>query len=293
MDPLSGQYIRQANDHCRRGSRTGPSGAGAVMTSRDANIDLSFREKDRRLADRIRANKLFGDFDLETWVTEHVGSLRWNSVLDIGCGDGNHLGIYLENGPSTRHVVGLDRDAALLEQARKRYGDADGLELLQHSMDDPLPFADTTFGLVMSVFAIYNARNPATTLQEIHRVMQPGARLTLIGPTVDNGKELYEFNERLTSQRIDERTLARSQRLVDEFLPIVHKIFDSCEHNVIEAKLTFPDRHEFLRYYTSTMLYEETAEGRGYSPSAMADACSSTHNLRLSKETVVITAQKD
>ncbi|WP_433520602.1 class I SAM-dependent methyltransferase [Nocardia pseudovaccinii] len=262
------------------------------MTSGDANVDLSFHEKDGRLASRIRANKLFGDFDLDAWIAEHVDGFRWNSVLDIGCGNGNHLGIYLRSSPSTGRIVGIDRDLALLTQARTRYGGAPRLELLQNSMDEPLPFADNTFGLVISVFAIYNARNPTTTLHEIHRVMQHGAHLTLIGPTVDNGKELYEFNERLTEQRIDERTMARSRRLTDEFLPIVDEVFDSCDHHTIEANLIFPDRHEFLRYYTSTMLYEETAEKRGYSLSAMEDACSSTHDLRLSKETVVITALK-
>jgi ubiquinone/menaquinone biosynthesis C-methylase UbiE len=255
-------------------------------------VDLSFQEIEGRLANRIRAHKLFANFDINSWIAEFVGKRHWDAVLDVGCGNGNHLGIYLQHLTDTGRVVGLDRDVALLEEAEARYPDAVGLELLAQSMDQPLPFASATFDLVMSLFAIYNAKDPAATLREIHRVTRPGGQLVLVGSTINNANELFEFNERLTGQRIDERTKARSGRLADEFLPVVRELFHECNDEVLASYLTFPNREEFLRYYCSTLLYEETAERMRFSRTDLEAACTATNWERLSKEVLVITARK-
>ena len=73
-----------------------------------------------------------------------------------------------------------------------------------------LPFPEASFDLCLSNFAIYNAADPAFTLRELKRVMAPGAELVLIsGPTLNNAREIYDFNERLTGQAIDPITLVR------------------------------------------------------------------------------------
>jgi ubiquinone/menaquinone biosynthesis C-methylase UbiE len=255
-------------------------------------VDISHQEKEGRLANRIRAHKLFANFDITSWISNFVGSRQWDSVLDVGCGDGNHLGIYLRNLTQSGTVVGIDRDVALLARAKSQYADAANLDLRVCSMDERLPFADGVFDLVMSVFAIYNAKDPEATLSEIHRTMRPGAHLVLVGSTINNARELYDFNERLTGLRMDERMTRRVNRLADEFLPIVQKLFEGCRDERLDSHLTFPDQDEFLRYYRSTLLYEDTAEKMGISAAEMKASCPSTLPLRLSKEMLVITARK-
>ncbi|WP_280275307.1 class I SAM-dependent methyltransferase [Nocardia wallacei] len=253
-------------------------------------MDLSFQEKDNRLAARIRANKLFGTFDLTAWIEKFVSNRCWDSVLDLGCGDGNHLGIYLRHVHSEGRVIGLDRDETLLETARASYGNDRQLTLVEQSMDEILPFPNGTFDLVASIFAIYNAKDPSVVIDEIARILRHGGHLLLIGPTVENAPELYDFNERLTGRRIDDRTRIRAARLSDEFLPIVRERFDSVKTEKIDASLVFPNRNEFLRYYTSTLLFEETAEGTALTRRDMEDACDTEHELRLSKSMFVINA---
>ncbi|MBB5916657.1 SAM-dependent methyltransferase [Nocardia transvalensis] len=256
-------------------------------------MELSFQEKDDRLADRIRANKLFADFDLSAWLGGYVSARRWRALLDLGCGNGNHLGLYLAAAADSddRRVVGLDRDSALLAAAAQRYAGARGLELVAGSMDDPLPFPGESFDLVNSVFAVYNAADADRTLRELHRVLTPGGHLLLIGPTADNARELYVYNERLTGQRIDDRTAVRAGRLVTEFLPLVRELFAECSDELLGSYVTFPNQEEFLRYYRSTLLYEETAEGK-VSDAEMTAACAAIPHLRLTKQTLVITARK-
>jgi len=254
-------------------------------------VDLSYKEQHEKLAVRIRAHKEFANFDIDEWIDAFVGRKPRRAIFDLGCGNGNHLGLYLKHVGPTGRVAGLDREAKLVEEAKRRYADAPNLELRVGSMDEPLPFPDGSFDLCLSNFAIYNASDPASTLRELRRVMAPGAELVLIGPTANNAKEIYEYNERLTGQAIDPITLVRTDRLRQEILPLVREVFADVKEEVINSFLTFPDADEFLRYFTATMLYEEGAEKLGKTEAEMRAAVGKDHDVILSKEMLAVVAR--
>lgn len=256
------------------------------------SVDLSYREKHDRLANRIRAHKLFANFDIEDWIDRFLQQRPRTNILDLGCGDGNHLGLYLRRITPGGLVAGLDREPVLIEGARRRYAGRAGLDLRVGSMDEALPFGDSSFDTCFSNFAIYNARDVRFTLSELHRVMADGAQLVLIGPTANNARELYEYNERLTGVAIDEITLVRTDRLRREILPVTREIFGDASDEVINSYLTFPNVDEFLRYFRSTMLYEEGAERVGLTDEQMRAACPSTTGIRVSKEMLAVIASK-
>ena len=160
-------------------------------------------------------------------------------------------------------------------------------------MDSPLPFADNSFDLAFCNFAIYNATRPEFTLKELRRVLKSGSDLVLIGPTAANAKEIYEYNERLTGVAIDPITLIRTDRLRQEILPVAKRIFNRVGEEVINSFLTFPDQDEWLRYFTSTMVYEEGAEKQGKTPGEMRAACLADRNIILSKEMLAVVCTKD
>jgi ubiquinone/menaquinone biosynthesis C-methylase UbiE len=255
-------------------------------------MDLSYQEKLDKLRIRIRAHKEFANFDVGDWIEQFVARKPRNAVFDLGCGNGNHLGIYLKHVGATGRVVGLDREAKLIGEARETYRDAANLELFVGSMDEPLPFADATFDLCFSNFAIYNASNPTATLGELRRVMKPGAELVLIGPTRNNALELYEYNKQLTGQAIDEITLIRTDRLRQEIEPIVQTVFGNAREEVLGSVLTFPNADEFLLYFQSTMLYEEGAEKTGVTKQQLVDALGASPALTVSKEMLAVIATR-
>lgn len=254
-------------------------------------MDLSYKEKLDKLQIRIRAHKEFANFDVGDWIGQFVARKPRNAIFDLGCGNGNHLGIYLEHvGPQGR-VVGVDREAKLVAEARETHADK-RLELLVGSMDDRLPFDDGTFDLCFSNFAIYNASNPRFTLGELRRVMKPGAELVLIGPTRNNASELYVYNERLTGKAIDEITLIRTDRLRQEIEPIVRDVFGNAKEEVLSSRLTFPNAEEFLLYFRSTMLYEEGAEKLGSTEQQMHAALPPDGAYTVSKEMLAVIATR-
>src|SRR4051812_35527675 len=146
--------------------------------------DLSYREKQDRLNVRIRAHKLYANFDIDEWIDEFVGRKPRRAVLDLACGNGNHLGLYLRHVGEGGRVAGIDRESSLIEEARAKYAGAGNLELRVGSMDERLPWDDGSFDLAFSNFAIYNASDPAFTIAELRRVLAPGGELVLIGPTI-------------------------------------------------------------------------------------------------------------
>jgi len=253
--------------------------------------DLSYKEKQDRLAVRIRAHKEFANIDIDEWIEEFLTRRARRAIFDLGCGSGNHLHLYLDRvGPGGR-VAALDREAGLIDQARQRYGSLPNLELLVGSIDAPLPFADGTFDTIFSNFAIYNASDPAATLREVKRTLQPGGEVVLIGPTINNAREIYAFNERLTGQAIDQVTLIRTDRLRREIEPLARGIFADVHEEVINSQLDFPSGEEFLRYYMATMLYEEGAEKQGKTLADMRAALGTEGHVILSKEMLAVVAR--
>ncbi|MGH8584104.1 MAG: class I SAM-dependent methyltransferase [Gammaproteobacteria bacterium] len=248
--------------------------------------NLSYKETLGKLQFRIRAHKEFANFDVSDWIEEFVGRKQRTAIFDLGCGNGNHLGIYLKHVGRAGRVVGLDREPSLIDEARRNFGAAN-LELHAASMDDPLPFADESFDLCFSNFAIYNAKNPRLTIAELKRVLQPGGEIVLIGPTRNNARELHEFNTRLTGQPVDEVILVRSDRIRREIVPIVREVFGNPSEEILHSRLTFPNAEEFVLYFQSTLFYERT---NGVTREQMLSSV--PRDLVVSKEMIAATATK-
>jgi ubiquinone/menaquinone biosynthesis C-methylase UbiE len=257
-------------------------------------MDLSYKEKLDKLQIRIRAHKEFANFDVGDWIDEFVERRKPKSVLDLGCGNGNHLGIYLKHAGRDGYVAGVDRERKLVDEAQETFRAATNLDVRVGSMDERLPFNDASFDLCFSNFAIYNAADPHFTLSELSRVMKSGAELVLIGPTINNARELYDYNERLTGAAIDEITLVRTDRLRREIEPIVSEVFGNAREEILQSRLTFPSAEEFLLYFQSTMLYEEGAEKRGTTREEMIAALpeGAQGHYIVSKEMLAVIARK-
>ncbi|EAQ77391.1 class I SAM-dependent methyltransferase [Blastopirellula marina] len=95
-------------------------------------------------------------------------------VLDLGCGAGHLLGLVLERFPEASGV-GMDFSATMLEQAQLRFGDDPRVELIERSLDDPLPLLGP-FDAIVSSFAIHHcsdARKQAI-YEEAFAQLRPG-----------------------------------------------------------------------------------------------------------------------
>jgi len=115
--------------------------------------------------ERIRRAKLrAAAFDLDGLIEPDA------TVLDIGCGSGELLGMLAER---PRALFGLDRSNKAIGLARARSG-ATHIRYLVGTAD-ALPFASNSFDHVLAFGVIEHVQDHAKILSEMRRVMKPRA----------------------------------------------------------------------------------------------------------------------
>lgn len=98
----------------------------------------------------------------------HVGG-PGRRVLDLGCRFGALTAFYAKG----NNVVGVDIDREALVHAAEGLG----IETVWADLDDPLPFADDEFDVVVIGEVLEHIREPQRLLGEARRVLQTDGRL--------------------------------------------------------------------------------------------------------------------
>jgi ubiquinone/menaquinone biosynthesis C-methylase UbiE len=119
----------------------------------------------------------------EIALLRSLGLRDGQRILDVGCGQGV-LDVALARRHERCDVYGLDSNASLLAEAKER---ASSLENCHFDQGDAmaLPYHDASFDFVFCRFAMQHFAEPVRAVQEMARVLRPGANLVLID--VDDG----------------------------------------------------------------------------------------------------------
>ena len=101
-----------------------------------------------------------------------LGAQHGRDVLDLGCGPGLVAEALLTAGAI---VTAIDRSPAMLDVAASRLGER--ATVLQHNIEDPLPFPENTFDTVTAGLVLHYLPDWRALLAEVHRVLRPHGRL--------------------------------------------------------------------------------------------------------------------
>ncbi len=113
------------------------------------------------------------DDDLRGWIDPLM--LRGRVALDVGCGDGARYGARVRE--SGVEIHGVDISDVAVEEARRR-----GIDARVASLEEPLPFQDATFDVVICLEVLEHLVDPESVAREIRRVLKPGGRALLSVP---------------------------------------------------------------------------------------------------------------
>ena len=109
-------------------------------------------------------------------LCEAVNLRAGERVLDVAAGNGNAT---LAAARHFAEVTSTDYVPALLERGRAR-AEAEGLQVTFREADaEALPFADSTFDVVLSTFGVMFTPDQARAAREMLRVCRPGGRIGL------------------------------------------------------------------------------------------------------------------
>jgi 23S rRNA (guanine745-N1)-methyltransferase len=134
---------------------------------------------------RVRVHKLPVFLELGNAITGYFHQLSaGDGILDIGCGDGFFLDQVIRASIGPCQGVGVDISKEALAKAAKNYPNL--FFVRTDAAHDRLPFQDSSFGLVLSIFA-------PRPIDEIRRVLRADGSWLIVTATQDHLKEVRRF----------------------------------------------------------------------------------------------------
>lgn len=109
-----------------------------------------------------------------------VAGFDGRRVLDFGCGPGNDL-VGFGTFSRCSRLVGIDVAAPAVAEAKLRLGlHQIQAEVICHSIDRALPFADASFDHIHSSGVLHHIADPVAALAELRRVLAPGGSMNVM-----------------------------------------------------------------------------------------------------------------
>lgn len=96
------------------------------------------------------------------------------SILDVGCGDGFHLGLLSKFGKKTWHLEGIDNNRLAVEQVSSL-----GFQVHLGSVEE-LDLPNGNYDLVFLIMTVEHVERPDTILRRIYKLLKNGGRLVIV-----------------------------------------------------------------------------------------------------------------
>ena len=125
-----------------------------------------------------------------------LSGLSERDVLDAGCGTGF---LSFELAARGHRVTGIDFAPAMLAEARRKAAERGAPIRFEEADAEQLPFAASSFDLVISRHVLWTLPHPETAIDEWIRVLRPRGRLAVIDGQFDPNFLLHQRENARTS----------------------------------------------------------------------------------------------
>lgn len=130
-------------------------------------------------------------------------------ILELSCGTAR-LARELSMRPGAGTVFGLDRSAAMLEEARHQLEESGAnLELVRGDATLP-PFRDAVLGGVLDVASLHLYDAPERAIREVARILAPGGVYVCAAPLAESRRALDRLERKVGIHRQSEAELKAS-----------------------------------------------------------------------------------
>ena len=126
---------------------------------------------------------------MSDWALAHVAIAQAATILDVGCGGGRtiqKMAAIASDG--TVRGVDYSAESVAVSRATNAASITAGRVHVDRASVSQLPFADSTFDVVTSIESHYYWPDLVKDLQEIRRVLKPGATLMIAAESYKGGK---------------------------------------------------------------------------------------------------------
>jgi ubiquinone/menaquinone biosynthesis C-methylase UbiE len=234
-------------------------------------MKINYQETAKDLLVRIDVHEKYGARSIDKWTVEVLQPKPGMRILDVGCGSGKQCFLYSDTTERRATIIGGDVSDELLERARAKNSErADSLTFRFLDFNKRFEFADGTFDLVSSAFAIYYAADLQFTFGEAHRVLKPGGRLFVTGPLPENKRMFYEIIQEATRRPIP--PMPGSSRFRTEIYSTIAAKFAKTDLLKFENPITFPAVVPFMDYVKASLSEDRKLWSSMFNSAAEYDA---------------------
>ena len=215
-------------------------------------MEINYQETSKDLLVRIDIHEKYGSANIDIWTNELLQPQAGMKILDVGCGAGKLSFLFDDYTKGQAKITGGDFSEELLDKARAKNKERGSkIEFQFLDFNKPFNFADNTFDLCTSAFAIYYASDLDFTFGEAHRVLNSDGRLFVSGPLPENKQMFYEIIKEATNTTIP--PMPGSSRFKGDIFNTISKIFAKTELHKFENHLTFPEVAPFIDYVRASL----------------------------------------
>lgn len=173
-------------------------------------------------------------------IAENYFKPTYKTLLDVGCGRGEHLREFQKLG---YQVKGVD----LLKEAKELSKDME-IEIVDIEKE-PLPYGDSSIDVVFNKSLIEHLNNPENFMREAYRILKPGGRLITMTPD-------WESVYKIFYEDYTHRTPFTKESLYD-----IHQIFGFKKVQVRKFKqLPILWKYPFLNIFSKILYYLPKSE---------------------------------
>jgi ubiquinone/menaquinone biosynthesis C-methylase UbiE len=215
-------------------------------------MKINYQETARDLLVRIDIHEKYGARSIDQWTVDVLQPKPGMHILDVGCGAGKQCFLYSDATGRRATITGGDFSEELLERARAKNAErGDSITFRSLDFNHKFAFADRTFDLVSSAFAIYYAADLQFTFGEAHRVLKQGGRLFVTGPLPENKRVFYEIIQEASQKPIP--PMPGSSRFRTEIYSTIASLFSKTDLLKFENPITFPAVEPFMDYVKASL----------------------------------------
>ena len=178
------------------------------------------------------------------WVMDRLPLKPGDRVLDIGCGPAWFWAASQGHFPAGLHLTLADQSEGMVKEAVDRCTPLGFASVTGERADvAALPFADSSFDVVIAMHMLYHVPDQEMALAEMHRVLKPGGTVAVTNNGVDNLRQLYALTTTLGSPPVDPAALAfghqRAHALLETTFGNVHHAVHPGGLHVTDPEVVF------------------------------------------------------
>jgi ArsR family transcriptional regulator len=150
--------------------------------------------------------EIIGDLDLNRMILDALPP-NIGIMADLGCGTGDLLPVLKQRAD---RVIGVERSARMLDEARKNYGSEPGRIDIRIGELEHLPLRDGEADAAITNMVLHHLPEPRRALQEVGRILKSGGRFLIV--------DLMQHAEEAMREGFGDHWLGFPQDLIERWL---------------------------------------------------------------------------